>query len=481
MLAAGADPLMKRAVFLGLDVGTQGARAVALDEIGRLVASARRDFQDASPQEQSPDMWWDACLAVLRAVGATLAGTPELLAVALSVTSTSGTVIPIDDRQRPLHAALMYADKRSAEQAKRIAAIAPELGANSSWGLPKILWYREEHPETAARIAAWRHAGDLILGRLTGRWDVTDVTSALKTGYDPVAERWPAWIEAELGVPGGWLPRVAPSGTLLGTLLPDIAAKTGLPASIEVTTGMTDGCASQVATGAVRPGDWTCTIGTTLVIKGVTTRPIADPSSGVYSHRHPDGGWMPGGASNTGGEWIARDYAGTDLEALDWAAAALIPTDGIAYPLRQQGERFPFVCPGARGFDPPGFAGAALYAARLEGTAYLERLALERLERLAGEPVRSVYAAGGGSRSDLWLRIRAAVLGRPVAKARNGEGAVGAAVIAAAGTRFGSLGAAAASLTGIEATIEPGAMTVAYEEGYRRFVAALRDRGYLAS
>jgi sugar (pentulose or hexulose) kinase len=221
------------------------------------------------------------------------------------------------------------------------------------------------------------------------------------------------------------------------------------------------------------------TIGTTLVVKGVTTKRIADPASGVYSHRHPDGGWMPGGASNTGAEWVARDYAGVDLDELAREAAALIPTGGIAYPLRQQGERFPFLCPAARGFDPVGFDGAALFAARMEGTAYLERLALERLERLAGEPVRSVYAAGGGSRNDLWLRIRANVLGRPVAKARNGEGAVGAAVIAAAGTRFASLAEAAGALTGIEATIEPGTMRGAYDEGYRRFIDELRERGYL--
>jgi sugar (pentulose or hexulose) kinase len=188
---------------------------------------------------------------------------------------------------------------------------------------------------------------------------------------------------------------------------------------------------------------------------------------------------MPGGASNTGAEWVARDYAGADLDALTREAAALVPTGGIAYPLRQQGERFPFLSPDARGFDPPGLEGAALFAARMEGTAYLERLALARLEQLAGEPVRTVYAAGGGSRSDLWLRIRANVLGRAVAKARNGEGAVGAAVMAAAGTRFGSLGAAAGALTGIEGVIEPGDLQSAYDEGYQRFVAELRERGYL--
>lgn len=470
---------MRSEVFIGVDIGTQGVRAVAVDDIGSVVANARESFPAISSEEQSPESWWSAVIAALRSIGSTLSWANELTPVALSVTSTSGTIIPLDAEFRPLHNALMYADKRSSAQAARIEQRAPDLGANTSWGLPKIVWFQAEFPDIAERIAAWRHAADFVLGRITGRWDVTDITSALKSGYDTVADRWPATLLAELGVDSRRLPRVVASGTVLGTILPEIAETTGLPVSVLVTTGMTDGCASQVATGAVRLGDWNTTIGTTLVVKGVTTRRLSDPLSGIYSHRHPDGGWMPGGASNTGAEWVARDYAGRDLKWLEGVAATRVPTGEIAYPLRQSGERFPFRSAIARGFDPDGIDDAALYAARMEGTAYLERMAFERLDLLAGELVRAIFAAGGGSRSDLWLRIRANVLGRPIYRASNGEAALGAAVIAAAGSRFGSLQAAAAALTSTESTIEPDRLVPAYDDGYRRFVEELTRRGYL--
>src|SRR5690606_39859763 len=80
-----------------------------------------------------------------------------------------------------------------------------------------------------------------------------------------------------------------------------------------------DGCASQVASGAVNIGDWNTTIGTTLVIKGVTNEEIKDPEGRLYSHRHPEGFWMPGGASNTGADWVSADFS-NDLESLNQQA-----------------------------------------------------------------------------------------------------------------------------------------------------------------
>jgi sugar (pentulose or hexulose) kinase len=470
----------RREVFIGIDVGTQGVRVAALDETGDLVASARQPFPLAgNMQEQSTDLWWSAVLACLQEVGATLAQVPRFVPVALSVTSTSGTVIPLDAENQPLHDALMYSDKRSTAEVEAISRIAPELGCNASWGLPKIAWFITRFPEVAARIAAWRHAGDVILGRLTGVWDATDVTSALKSGYDPVTGHWPGDLFAKLGLAASWFPRVLPSGVVLSGLLPEIAGRTGLPSAILVTTGMTDGCASQVASGAVRPGQWNTTIGTTMVVKGVTRNRLEDPLGRVYSHRHPDGYWMPGGASNTGAEWIARDYQPEEIAAMEQQARSLIPTRQLAYPLRQPGERFPFLSLDARGFDPDGLDGPALYAARLEGVAYLERLSLELLGELSGEAIETVHSAGGGSQSDLWRRIRSNVLNKPIQRARYGDAGVGAAVVAAAGTRFGALVPAAAALTRIDTTVEPDDLTASYDEGYRHFVSALRDRGYL--
>jgi sugar (pentulose or hexulose) kinase len=380
----------------------------------------------------------------------------------------------------------MYDDRRAVRQAERCRVAAadgrlPDLPFGTSFGLPKIVWFVASHPRATDRIASWCHAADYLIGRLSGVWGITDPTNALKSGYDLEAAAWPPFISDGLDIPADWLPCVVPSGTRIDTLARGVADATGLPATVLVTTGMTDGCASQIAAGAVQPGAWNTTIGTTMVIKGVTRRPIDDPHHRLYNHQHPDGWWMPGGASNTGADWVARDYAGQDLAALDDEARAVIPTPWLAYPLAGEGERFPFIAPHARGFEPQGLAAPDRYAARMEGVAYLERLAYETLEALSGEEVDRVYSAGGGSRSETWTTIRANVLGKPVIRMRHPEAAVGAAIVAASGTAFESLEAAAMAMTRREQVVEPGILVEPYRAGYERFVQELTHRGYLAN
>src|SRR5690606_9493121 len=100
-------------------------------------------------------------------------------------------------------------------------------------------------------------------------------------------------------------------------------------------------------------------------------------------------------------------------------------------------------------------------------------------EQLSGEHVAAVYTAGGGSNSDTWLRIRANVLGRPIYKCRDANGAVGAAVVAASKTRFGSIAEAARSMTAIAREVVPEpAMVDRYETGYRNFVTEMKKKGY---
>ena len=349
-----------------------------------------------------------------------------------------------------------------------------------SFGLPKIVWYAESYRDEAKRIASWCHAADFLIGRLSGVWGVTDPTNALKTGYDPASGAWPIFILEDLGIPATWLPNVIPSGTVVGQLRNEVADATGLPSTMAVTTGMTDGCSSQIAAGAVEPGQWSTTIGTTLVIKGVTRLPILDPYGRLYNHRHPEGWWMPGGASNTGANWIARDYEGQDLARLDDLARDVIPTPWISYPLVGDGERFPFVAPHARGFEPDGLTELERFVARMEGVAYLERLSYEMIESLSGEEVDRVSTAGGGSRSETWLTIRASILRKPIVRMMHADAAVGAAILAASTTIFDGLGSAAGAMTRLDQEVGPDALSDDYEDGYGRFVAALTERGYLA-
>ncbi|CAG5068567.1 D-ribulose kinase [Dyadobacter sp. CECT 9623] len=473
--------------FIGIDVGTQGVRVVLLDQKGHTYAGAEKVFPltEASRLEQSPALWWDCCLLCLHEMLDAVSGSIHLEAIqAVSVTSTSGTVIPLDKNNEPVHNALMYSDPRSAEEGNLCRQLSETFnpggytGFNASSGLSKIVWFVKNFHEKVERIKTWVHATDFIIGKLSGNYRVTDFTNALKSGFDVACATWPAYVHEQLPVKKEWLQAVVPSGTMIGKLVPELARELQLP-QIQIVAGMTDGCASQVASGAVAPGDWNTTIGTTLVVKGVTTREIKDPLGRLYCHRHPEGYWMPGGASNTGADWISSGFQ-DQLPELNKAAEQLIPTSLISYPLMQAGERFPFIAPGARGFAPEGIDKNQLFAANMEGVAYIERLSYELIEQLSGEKVNAVFTAGGASNSDTWLTIRASVLNKPVYKCGQVTGAAGAAIVAAAGSYFNILTDAAKAMTHVEKVVQPiPDLTNSYQSGYQNFKKKLVEKNYI--
>ena len=254
---------------------------------------------------------------------------------------------------------------------------------------------------------------------------------------------------------------------------------TGLPRGTPVVAGCTDGTAGCLASGARQHGDLNVTLGTTLVFKAIAAQPVMDPQGAVYNHRHPEGGYLPGAASSTGGDWIERHFDRAELPALNAAAERLLPTEHLAYPLVKTGERFPFACSHAAGFGLEIADPVVRFAAGLEGVAYLERMGIERLESLGLAIGPTVYATGGGAASDTWLRIRSSVNRRSYAVPTHADCAFGAAVLAAM-PHLGNCAAAISHIVSIGKTIQPDErLANAYEERYHRFVSELRGRGYL--
>ncbi len=302
-------------VVIGVDLGTQGARAIAVTREGVPVASAREALPapggnlPAEWHEQDPERWWNAVTTCLRRLARSL---PRETAVSgMAVDSTSGTILPVDGKGDPLCAVLMYNDARSRDLVPDVRRAGADLEArlgfafDASFALPKILWLARERPEVFARARWFIHAADFIVGRLTGDHGISDSSNALKTGYDVLEGRWPAFIDRDLGIPREKLPRIVPPGTPVGQVHGQGAASSGLPEGTPVLAGATDGTAAQIASGAVEPGAWNSSLGTTLVVKGITRALVRDPQGRIYSHRHPEGWWMPGGASNTGAEWVS--------------------------------------------------------------------------------------------------------------------------------------------------------------------------------
>ncbi|MEU8226633.1 FGGY-family carbohydrate kinase [Kribbella sp. NPDC048915] len=440
--------------WIGLDLGTQSVRAVLADAKGHVLSRATRPLtshRDGVRHEQDPQAWLTAVDEVMAEVGTSSVD-------GIAICSTSGTFLLTDLAGRPVTPALMYDDARAAARRDQIVDADPERWATSmqpTWALPKIL----DLDLTDRRVV---HSADFVAAHLVGHPVATDTSHALKTGYDLIADAWPASAFGELGLPLDAFPDVVRPGSELGRT----------PAGVPVYAGMTDGCAAQIAAGALSPGAWNSVLGTTLVLKGVSEQLLTDPTGAVYSHRHPDGGWLPGGASSTGAGVLTELLPGADLDALDKVAH---PVDAVTYPLTKKGERFPFVAPQAERFTLGSTADDLhTYAAVLQGVAFIERLAFEHLESLGAEPVRSVSLTGGATRSGYWNQLRADVLGVPVELPAVPDPAYGMAVLAASGGT--DLAGTARRMVRVERVLEPRGDRL--EDLYGAFVAELDRRGY---
>ncbi|MEN9203668.1 MAG: FGGY-family carbohydrate kinase [Thermostichus sp. DG_1_6_bins_120] len=448
-----------QAVFVGIDLGTSGMRVVALLEEGELVGRAERQWD--SP-ETNPGRWLRTLKALLGQLKREL--NPDHRIVALSACSTSGTVLPVDGRGIPMEQAWLYSDRRGEAQAK-------QLGIPSSWGLSRWLWWAESHPERY-RESYLAHPADFLLAQLGGRKQVTDHTHALKSGFDLETYTWPKEWLARQGLNPKHFPEVVAPGTVLGT----VGSEWDLGQEVLIAAGITDGGAGQLATGASRIGQISTSLGTTLIFKANSTRPIQTPS--LYSHLHPDKtGWWPGAASFCGGRILPYCFPSGDFPALDQKAQACVPTGLVSYPLVQPGERFPILDPSFTGFLPAAEKGSPrFYAALLEGVAMVERLGLDTLAA-QGIPVQGpIFTTGGGSRSPLWLSIRASLLNRSLALVKHPEAAVGAAILAASAYWCCSVQQAVERLVQIKSYVQPQPAWVdAYAAAYQAFQARLKD------
>ncbi|RVC80969.1 MAG: carbohydrate kinase [Mesorhizobium sp.] len=421
------------AVVVGIDVGTSGVRAVAMDPGFAIQAQAGVALADFGTDWRDPATWWRA---VETAIDALLRLVDARNVRALAVDGTSGTMLPVDAAGGPLGRALMYSDK--VDDATILSAIAddapPQSAAHGATsGLAKLLRFQK-----GVRPARVLHQADWIAGRFCGRFDVSDENNALKTGYDPVRRGWPDWL-ARTGADLALLPDVVAPGKPFGTISPGSAQRFGLPGDVAVVAGTTDGCASFLATGADRIGDAVTALGSSLTLKLLCEKPLFAPQFGIYSHRIGDA-WLAGGASNTGGKVLAHFFPLERIVKLSESIDPDRPTGLDYYPLIGTGERFPIADAGlAPRLDPRPADDALFLQAMLEGIAAIERRGYRQLADLGGPALRSVRSVGGGARNPVWTAIRARQLRVPFFEALSEEAAAGTARLALQGARTAGL------------------------------------------
>ncbi|MDX3925037.1 MAG: FGGY-family carbohydrate kinase [Shinella sp.] len=423
----------EEAIVVGIDIGTSGVRAVAMAPDFSVLASGAAKLSEFSPDHRDPAVWRQAMRAALgRLFGSFADGN----VVAVSIDGTSGTLLPVDAAGMPLAPPMMYNDPvTELAVLEAITAHAPRDSAahGATSGLAKAISF-QPLPDVHRVL----HQADWLSGLLTGHFGISDENNALKTGYDPIARRWPDWI-ADTGARTDLLPQVRPAGEPVGTVTKAASAEFGLPEGAAVVAGTTDGCASFLATGAGRPGDGVSALGTTLTVKMLSDKPLFAPEYGLYSHRIGDM-WLAGGASNTGGIVLSQYFGNEEIARLSARLDPTVETGLDYYPLAKPGERFPINDPAlAPRMSPRPQSDEDFLKALFEGIASVEALAYARLAELGAPKLACVRSVGGGAANEAWKVIRTRRLGVPFPPVLSEEAAAGAARLALSGAEKAGL------------------------------------------
>ncbi|HTS57628.1 MAG TPA: xylulokinase [Terriglobales bacterium] len=490
----------------GIDVGTGGTRALVIDELGRVVASATEDHAPfASPNigwaEQQPEDWWRAAsLAVRKVLHQANLDADEIACVGLSG-QMHGAVM-LDGQDRPVRPALIWCDVRSEEQCRELnqkigAERIIQLTCNpalSNFTLTKFLWVREHEPENWKRVRSVLLPKDYTRFRLTGdrATDVADASGTLM--LDVRIRRWSDEMLQLAEIDDRLLPAVFESPCLCGRISAEGAAATGLRRGTRVVAGAGDQAAGALGMGIVTPGAVSATIGTSGVVFAATDHPAIDPKGRVHTFCHAiPGRWHVMGVTQAAGlslRWfrdqfgVGADGARDPYERLSEEAGKIAPgAEGLLWTPYLMGERTPHLDPQARAALvglTANHTRAHIIRAILEGVAFSLRSSLSILEEMR-VPVETIRLGGGGARSATWRQIQADVYGQEVEIVEAEEGAAyGAAILAGVGAGlWPSVDAACAANVRVTTRLrpQPEAVTVMNESysAYRRVYPATKE------
>jgi xylulokinase len=501
-----------RGVFLGVDVGTSGVKACAIDGRGRTVASASAPLRVSAPRpgwaEQDPAAWWTATVRVVKRVVATTRQQRATIE-AIGLSGQMHTSVFLDRANQVIRPALLWCDGRTTAQCRAIAAAvsADELRTWVSnpplegFTLPKILWLRDEEPAAFRRLAKVLLPKDYIRFLLTGSMasEPSDASGTLL--FDVAHGRWSEEMARAVGLSTDLLPAVGGSAEILGRLTAAVARTTGLAEGTPVVGGGADNACGAIGVGAVRPGSVVVSWGTSGTVLSPTEEPVVDPAMRAHTFCHAvPGTWYVMGVMLSAGAafaWHARELArelvnnkknAKNAGLLLNAEAATIPIGamGLTFLPYLQGERTPHRDADARG----ALVGLSLAHTRAHVTrAVLESIGFglrdcQEIIVELGLPVAELLFTGGGAEAPFIRQLEADISGKRVIRVEQKEGpAFGAALLAAVGAgAFASVPAAVARTVKRGATTRPRAAAHrAYAEPYRRFQALYQSLRSLSS
>ncbi len=493
-------------VVLGLDVGTSGSKAVAIDETGKVLASALVEYPLISPKpnwaEQDPAEWKSAAFDTL----SQLANHPQVDSSDVKGIGLTGQMhgsVFLDKDNKVLRNAILWCDQRTAKQCDEITS---KVGAEkliemvcnpalTGFTAPKILWLRENEPEVYEKVAKVLLPKDYVRYVLTGEF-ATDVADASGTLLFDIKNRdWHHELMSILDIPSDFMPRAYEGTEVTGTLSADVAEATGLPAGIPVIAGGGDQAAGGIGCGIVRTGVISSTVGTSGVVFAFADDVSRDPHGRVHTFCHSvPGKWHVMGVMLSAGgslRWF-RDTlfqneiavaAETGVDPYEYItkSAQNIPvgSEGLIFLPYLTGERTPHKDPDAKG----AFVGFSLRHTRahmarsvLEGVAFGMRDSFEIIREM-GIPVGQVRASGGGAKSPFWRQMQADINKAPLVTTNVDEGpAFGAALLATVATGiYGNIEEACDATIKLVASCEPDAgRSALYDKWFAEYQAAYK-------
>ncbi len=444
--------------LMGIDVGTTGTRAVAFDEEGRVLAQAYREYPLLNPAdglyELEPERVWSDLASCLQKVNADPAVVSDPV-VALAVSSQGEAVVPVARDGTVLANSPVSSDLRGIPQAQQMAQ---EFGSgylyditgqfvDPLYSLTKILWWKQTQPNLYEKTWKFLCYGDFVVMKL-GLEPVIDYTMAARMmAFDIRSLGWSGDILERLGVGNERFARAVPSGTLIGTIPDQFAEGLGFKRNVKVVAGGHDQPCAALGAGVTRPGEAMYSIGTTECIAPVLPRPLPglkEIQAPCYPHV-VSGQYIIITGSQTGGRLLRwyRDEFGQQ-ESLEAGRSGRDVYDLI---IEQAGDEpsnlmvlAHFSGSGMAHNDP--FSKGVIYGltfdskrgqiirAILEGITYEQAISVDQLAQ-AGVEIERLRAVGGGSRSKIWLQIKADILNRSLLSMNTDEASsLGAAMLA---------------------------------------------------
>ncbi|WP_226553451.1 xylulokinase [Celeribacter naphthalenivorans] len=471
-------------MYIGLDLGTSGLKALLMDADQSVVAEANAALTNERPHdgwsEQDPASWLAACDTVMAAlkVQADLSG---VTGIGLSGQMHGATLLDASDQV--LRPCILWNDTRSYREAAALDAD-PQFRAITGnivfpgFTAPKLVWVKHHEPETFKATAKVLLPKDYLRLYLTGEFVGEMSDSAGTAWFDTSARDWSDSLLAATDMDRSYMPRLVEGSEVSGQLRPELAAQWGLSPSCVIAGGGGDNAASAIGVGVVKAGQAFVSLGTSGVLFAANDgyQPDADTAVHTFCHALPET-WHQMGvilaatdALNWYGRFVGKGAA--ELTANLGALKAPTKTQFLPY---LGGERTPLNDAAIRGaFTGLEHATDTVAGTRavLEGVTFAIKDCAEALAA-TGTKIDRLLAVGGGSKSHYWLEAIATALGVPVDLPVAGDfgGAFGAARLGMMAATGG--GAEIATAPRIQATIDPiSDLTAAYEDGFARFKSA---------